>query len=99
ITVDPTRSRRDALPILASVMLLATGCGAVDALLAMAGRTRWNLLNVSLALAVLVGAGLLLIPRFGATGAAVALATAVAVNNLLRSEEHTSELQSRENLV
>lgn len=69
--------------ILASVMLLATGCGAVDTLLAMAGRTRWNLLNVSLALAVLVGAGLLLIPRFGATGAAVALATAVAVNNLL----------------
>ncbi|MPZ27106.1 MAG: oligosaccharide flippase family protein [Micromonosporaceae bacterium] len=69
--------------VLATAMLLATACGVVDMLLAMAGRTSWNLLNVCLALVAMVGIDLALIPRHGAIGAAIGLAAAVAVNNLL----------------
>ncbi|MGX6602720.1 lipopolysaccharide biosynthesis protein [Micromonosporaceae bacterium Da 78-11] len=69
--------------VLASAMLVATGCGMVDMVLAMAGRTSWNLLNVLVALTVTIGLDVLLIPRFGALGAAVGLACAVVANNLL----------------
>jgi O-antigen/teichoic acid export membrane protein len=69
--------------VLAAAMLLATGCGMVDMVLAMGGRTAWNLANVGLALAVAVALDLLLIPRLGALGAAIGLAAALAVNNLL----------------
>jgi len=69
--------------VLAAAMLLATACGMVDTLLAMAGRTSWNLLNVGVALAAMVAVDLVLIPRLGALGAAIGLATAVTVNNLL----------------
>jgi O-antigen/teichoic acid export membrane protein len=63
--------------LLAAAMLVATGCGMVDMVLAMGGRTSWNLGNVALALAVTVGADLLLIPRYGPLGAAFGLAAAV----------------------
>jgi O-antigen/teichoic acid export membrane protein len=69
--------------VLAAAMLLASGCGMVDMVLAMGGRTTWNLANVALALAVTVGVDLALIPRLGALGAAIGLAAALAVNNLL----------------
>jgi O-antigen/teichoic acid export membrane protein len=69
--------------LLAAAMLVATGCGMVDMVLAMGGRTSWNLGNVALALAVTVGADLLLIPRYGALGAAFGLAAAVLANNLV----------------
>jgi O-antigen/teichoic acid export membrane protein len=49
----------------------------------MAGRTSWNLVNVLIALAVTVGLDLVLIPRYGALGAAVGLACAMVANNLL----------------
>lgn len=69
--------------VLAAAMLVATGCGMVDMVLAMAGRTSANLGNVLIALAVTVGLDVLLIPRWGALGAAVGLAGAMVVNNLL----------------
>lgn len=69
--------------VLAVAMLVATGCGMVDMLLTMAGKTSWNLGNVLLALAVNVGLDLLLIPRYGVLGAAVAWAVAIGLNNLL----------------
>jgi O-antigen/teichoic acid export membrane protein len=69
--------------VLASAMLVATGCGMVDMVLAMAGRTSWNLINVLVALAVTIGLDLLLIPAYGALGAALGLAGALVVNNLL----------------
>jgi O-antigen/teichoic acid export membrane protein len=69
--------------VLAGAALLATGCGMVDMVLAMGGRTTWNLANVALALAVTVAVDLALIPRLGALGAAIGLAAALAVNNLL----------------
>jgi O-antigen/teichoic acid export membrane protein len=62
---------------------VATGCGMVDMVLAMAGRTSWNLVNVLVALAVTVVLDLLLIPAHGALGAAVGLACAMVVNNLM----------------
>lgn len=69
--------------VLAGAMLVATGCGMVDMVLAMAGRTSANLGNVLVALAVTVGLDVLLIPRWGALGAAIGLAGAMVVNNLL----------------
>jgi O-antigen/teichoic acid export membrane protein len=69
--------------VLAVAMLVATGCGTVDMVLAMGGRTWWNLANVLVALAVLLGVGLTLVPSYGALGAAYALATAVVVNNVV----------------
>lgn len=77
---------RGAVPVvvvLALAMLVATGCGMVDTVLAMAGRTSWNLANVLLALAVNVCVDLVLIPRIGALGAAVGLAASVLTNNLV----------------
>ena len=69
--------------VLACAMLVATGCGMVDMVLAMAGRTSWNLGNVLVALAVTITLDVLLIPRYGALGAAIGLACAMVVNNLL----------------
>ncbi|GIE79248.1 polysaccharide biosynthesis protein [Actinoplanes philippinensis] len=69
--------------VLAATMLVATGCGMVDMVLAMAGRTSANLANVLIALAVTVGLDVLLIPCWGAIGAAAGLAGAMLVNNLL----------------
>ena len=69
--------------VLACAMLVATGCGMVDMVLAMAGRTSWNLVNVLIALGVTIGLDVLLIPRYGALGAAVGLACAMVANNLL----------------
>lgn len=69
--------------ILMLTMLVATGCGTVDTVLNMAGRTMWNLGNVVLALAVNVTVDLLLIPSLGIEGAAIGWAAAILVNNLL----------------
>ena len=69
--------------LLALTMLVATGCGMVDIVLNMAGRTTWTLGNAAGALVVNVVLNLLLIPRLGILGAAVAWAAAIAVNNLV----------------
>lgn len=69
--------------LLCGAMLVASGCGAVDNVLAMTGRTTWNLGNVSAALLVNVGLNLLLLPRLGILGAGIAWAAATLVKNLL----------------
>ncbi|MDP9799282.1 O-antigen/teichoic acid export membrane protein [Catenuloplanes nepalensis] len=69
--------------VLGSAMLFSTGCGMVDSVLTMAGRTTWNLWNVLLALVVTITLDLLLIPSMGALGAAIGLAVAVLINNLV----------------
>ncbi|MFI5890692.1 MATE family efflux transporter [Actinoplanes sp. NPDC051513] len=74
---------QNVVVVLASAMLVATGCGMVDMVLAMAGRTSWNLVNVLIALGVTIGLDVLLIPRFGALGAAIGLACAMVANNVL----------------
>ncbi|WP_213452823.1 lipopolysaccharide biosynthesis protein [Rhizomonospora bruguierae] len=69
--------------VLGVAVLVASGCGMVDMVLSMGGRTLWNLGNVALALAVMVALDLALIPPLGALGAAIGLAAAILVNNLL----------------
>ncbi len=69
--------------VLALAMLVATGCGTVDTVLVMAGRTSWNLANVVLALGVTIGVDVTLIPRLGALGAAIGFAAATLTNNLV----------------
>ena len=69
--------------ILSLSMLVATGCGMVDMVLIMAGRTSWNLGNAVLALAVNLVLDLLLIPPFGITGAAIGWGVAILFANLV----------------
>jgi O-antigen/teichoic acid export membrane protein len=71
------------LVVLCLSMLVATGCGMVDVVLTMAGKTAWNLYNVLLAFAVNLVLDLLLIPPLGILGAALGWAAAILCNNLL----------------
>lgn len=71
------------LVVLAAAMLIATGSGLVDVVLAMAGRTTWTLGNTVLALVVNVSMSLLLLPHIGILGAAIAWAAAIVCNNVL----------------
>lgn len=74
---------RSALLILSVAMLVGSGCGMVDMVLTMAGRSVWNLMNVILAFAVNLGVDLVLIPRIGITGAAIGWAAGILVANLV----------------
>jgi O-antigen/teichoic acid export membrane protein len=80
---DGYRAGSSVVVVLAGAMLVATGCGMVDMVLAMAGRTSWNLLNVLISLVITIGLDVLLIPRYGALGAAIGLACAMVANNVL----------------
>lgn len=71
------------LQTVSAAMLVATGCGTVDMVLNMAGRTSWNLGNVLLAFSVNLGLDLLLIPRIGLMGAAIGWAAAIVLANLV----------------
>ncbi|HET8660384.1 MAG TPA: lipopolysaccharide biosynthesis protein, partial [Micromonosporaceae bacterium] len=65
-------SGRTVTVVLALTMLLATGCGMVDSVLNMAGKTSWTFYNALAAVAVNVTGDLLLIPPYGMLGAAAA---------------------------
>jgi O-antigen/teichoic acid export membrane protein len=69
--------------ILGFSMLLATVCGQVDMVLITSGRSSWSLANGLLTVGVNVGLDLILIPRYGITGAAIGWAVAIAVSNLM----------------
>jgi O-antigen/teichoic acid export membrane protein len=71
------------LVVLGLAMLVSTGCGLVDVVLAMAGKTFWTFANATIALVVMVVADLLLIPVLGITGAAIGWAAAIVFNNLV----------------
>ncbi|HEY7484473.1 MAG TPA: polysaccharide biosynthesis C-terminal domain-containing protein [Streptosporangiaceae bacterium] len=73
----------DVILVLTGAMLVATGCGMVDMVLSMSGRTSWNLVNTLLALAVNIGVDLLLIPHIGIMGAAIGWAAAIVFNNVV----------------
>ncbi len=77
------RSGADVVLLLSLSMLVATGCGMVDMVLNMAGRTSWNMWNVFLSMGVQMGLDVLLIPRYGIFGAAVGWAAAIALANLV----------------
>jgi len=69
--------------VLSLVMLVATASGPVDVVLSMAGRSSWTMANSLAALTANVALNLLLIPRLGILGAALAWAAAIALNNLV----------------
>ncbi len=64
-------------------MLLSMALGPVDIVLLMGGKSSWNLINTIISLAVNIVLNLILIPRMGITGAALAWAVSIALNNLL----------------
>jgi O-antigen/teichoic acid export membrane protein len=77
------RTGADVMVILGLAMLLLTGCGQVDMVLVTTGRSSWSLVNGLLAVTVNVGLDVLLIPRYGITGAAIGWAAAIVVANLM----------------
>ncbi|HZC27176.1 MAG TPA: polysaccharide biosynthesis C-terminal domain-containing protein [Actinopolymorphaceae bacterium] len=74
---------RATVVILSLIMLATTATGSVDVVLLMAGRSRQSLVNNAAALVVDVVLVVVLVPRVGITGAALAWAAALAVRNLL----------------
>ncbi|WP_051485537.1 polysaccharide biosynthesis C-terminal domain-containing protein [Nocardioides sp. J54] len=74
-------------------MLVAVASGPVDTLLLMIGRSGRSLANTLVALAVDVGLCLLLVPRMGIAGAAVAWVVAVVVRCLLAVVQLRSDIE------
>jgi O-antigen/teichoic acid export membrane protein len=70
------------LVILGLTMLVATGIGPVDVVLLMGGKSSYNLINTIAALSANVALNLLLIPRLGIVGAAIAWSVSILINNL-----------------
>ena len=76
-------SGRRVVVLLALTMLVATGCGMVDMVLNMAGRTAWTFYNAMAGTALNVVANVALIPGYGILGAAVAWTVSILVTNLV----------------
>ena len=76
-----------ALLILALAMLVNLGTGNVSMVLLMSGRSGWNALNEGVALVLNVVLNLVLIPRLGMAGAAIAWAVSIATDNLMAAAE------------
>src|SRR3954447_11524506 len=74
---------RPVIYVLAAAMIFATACGMVNVLLNMAGRTTWTLANSLVAVGIMVGIDVLLIPGLGILGAAIGWATAIVAINAL----------------
>lgn len=72
-----------ALMIVAGSVLFATAVGPVDVVLLMAGKSTWNLANTAVAMLLNIGLNLVLIPRMGIEGAAIAWAGSILANNVL----------------
>jgi O-antigen/teichoic acid export membrane protein len=73
-----------ALGILAWVNLVKTGTGINNVILGMTGKTSLNLVNSVVTFALTLGLNILLIPKWGLIGAAVAALVCAAIINLLR---------------
>lgn len=71
-----------ALVILCLAQLFNLGTGNVTIVLLMVGKSSWNMINAAGSLTVNIGLNLLLIPRIGITGAAIAWAASIVCNNL-----------------
>jgi O-antigen/teichoic acid export membrane protein len=71
----------DALAIVSLGMLVNLATGNVLSVLLMAGKSSWNLLNASASLVINVGLNLVLIPKLGITGAAIAWAASIVFVN------------------
>lgn len=69
--------------ILGLAAIIATMCGQVDMVLITSGRSSWSLINGLLTVGINVGLDLVLIPRYGITGAAIGWAVAIVVSNVM----------------
>jgi O-antigen/teichoic acid export membrane protein len=69
--------------ILGLTMLLASACGQVDMVLITSGRSSWSLINGLLTMVVNIGVDVVLIPKYGITGAAIGWAVAIGVSNVM----------------
>jgi O-antigen/teichoic acid export membrane protein len=69
--------------VLCIAAFIGNGVGMVDVMLSMAGRTTWNLANALIALGVQVGLDLILIPPYGAFGAAIGWGASILAANLV----------------
>ncbi|MFI0792160.1 polysaccharide biosynthesis C-terminal domain-containing protein [Micromonospora rubida] len=74
---------RRVVLLLALTMLVATGCGMVDMVLNMAGRTAWTFYNAMAGTVLNVVANVALIPVYGILGAALAWTASILVTNLV----------------
>lgn len=72
-----------ALMLLCSAMLVASGCGLVDVVLLMLGRSWLSSINIVIALVVNIVLNLILAPAYGMIGSAVAWVAAILATNLL----------------
>jgi len=79
--------------VMAGGMLIAVASGPVDTLLLMAGRSGWSLANTLTALVLDLALCLVLVPRLGIVGAAVAWVVAVVVRCSLAVVQLRSELR------
>jgi len=70
-----------ALTVMSLAVLVNLGTGNVQTVLLMAGKSSWNLFNMISALAINAGLGLLLIPRHGVAGAAIAWSAGMIFDN------------------
>jgi O-antigen/teichoic acid export membrane protein len=70
------------LTILSLSLLLSTAAGPILVVLLMAGKSTWNLANASVSVTLNVVLNLILIPRMGITGAAVAWMVSITVANI-----------------
>ncbi|MEZ5219333.1 MAG: polysaccharide biosynthesis C-terminal domain-containing protein [Ilumatobacteraceae bacterium] len=77
------RSAWPVVVILAGSALVGSGAGPVDVLLVMAGRSASSLRNAVVSLVINVVANLILLPRIGIEGAAIAWAASRIVGNIL----------------
>ena len=71
-----------ALLVLSLAMLVDLATGNVTVMLLMGGKSSWNLLNALGALVINVGLNLLLLPRIGIAGAALAWAASILFENV-----------------
>ncbi len=71
-----------ALMVLSLAMLVSLGTGNVTVVLLMGGKSSWNFVNALAALTVNVALNLVLLPRIGILGAAIAWAASIVVDNV-----------------
>ena len=72
-----------ALFVLAMFMMVDVAVGNVNVVLLMAGKSVWNLVNTTAAVATIVALNLILVPKLGIVGAGVAWGAAMLVNNIV----------------
>lgn len=70
------------LALLSLAMLIATFCGDVDIMLVMSGRSRQSLVNNAVALVLMVGLDLAMVPHLGLLGAAIGWSSAIICKNI-----------------